>query len=195
MELISYWWKNLWLINNGRVTGGAGHYYILLIEYMLMKFIRQTLVCRICDIWIFKKFCKIWETLNDNWKFGNVTKTQIKRYMHYIFQGQNRIIVLLNDPLSPRDNVSVIVDRCGDAIDISNVKRRNPYALQFSIPERCLEVSMLVGVRITKNGCSLGVRQVKCESRLRELDQILRAHDNPLEFMCQVIWFENLYEN
>lgn len=102
-------------------------------------------------------------------------------------QGQNKIIVLLNDPLNSEDNVSVIVDRCGDAIDISNVKRRNPYALQFSIPERCLEVSMLVGVRISKNGFSLGVRQVKCESRLRELDQILRAHDNPLEFMCQVI--------
>jgi len=102
-------------------------------------------------------------------------------------QGQNKIIVLLNDPLNPRDNISVVVDRCGDAIDINNVKRRNPYALQFSIPEKCLEVSMLVGVRITKNGCSLGVRQVKCESRLRELDQILRAHDNPLEFMCQVI--------
>lgn len=110
-------------------------------------------------------------------------------------QGQNRIIVLLNDPLTCEDNVSVIVDRCGDAIEISNVKRRNPYALQFSIPERCLEVSMLVGVRISKNGCSLGVRQVKCESRLRELDQILRAHDNPLEFMCQVIWFEDFYEN
>lgn len=47
---------------------------------------------------------------------------------------------------------------------------------------------MLVGVRISKNGCPLGVRQVKCESRLRELDQILRAHDNPLEFMCQVCW-------
>ncbi|XP_070151881.1 uncharacterized protein Stumps isoform X2 [Polyergus mexicanus] len=105
--------------------------------------------------------------------------------------GQNKIIVLLNDPLNPEDNVSVVVDRCGDAIDISNVKRRNPYALQFSIPERCLEVSMLVGVRISKNGCSLGVRQVKCESRLRELDQILRAHDNPLEFMCQTFGFNS----
>lgn len=83
--------------------------------------------------------------------------------------------------------MSVIVDRCGEAIDIAHVKRRNPYALQFSIPDRCLEVSMLVGVRISKNGCPLGVRQVKCESRLRELDQILRAHDNPLEFMCQVM--------
>lgn len=118
-------------------------------------------------------------------------KTAFSVHPKKVKLGQNRIIVLLNDPLSPRDNVSVIVDRCGDAIDISNVKRRNPYALQFSIPERCLEVSMLVGVRITKNGCSLGVRQVKCESRLRELDQILRAHDNPLEFMCQTFGFSS----
>ncbi|XP_018400300.1 PREDICTED: phosphoinositide 3-kinase adapter protein 1 [Cyphomyrmex costatus] len=118
-------------------------------------------------------------------------KTVFSVHPKKVKMGQNRIIVLLNDPLSPRDNVSVVVDRCGDAIDISNVKRRNPYALQFSIPEKCLEVSMLVGVRISKNGCSLGVRQVKCESRLRELDQILRAHDNPLEFMCQTFGFSS----
>lgn len=118
---------------------------------------------------------------------GNTAKIRGKKIYTSCSQGQNRIIVLLNEPLIPLDIVSVVVDRCGDAIDINNVKKRNPYTLQFSIPERCLEVSMLVGVRITKNGCSLGVRQVKCESRLRELDQILRAHDNPLEFMCQVI--------
>ncbi|XP_012228798.1 uncharacterized protein stumps isoform X1 [Linepithema humile] len=116
-------------------------------------------------------------------------KTAFSVHPKKVKLGQNRIIVLLNDPLTCEDNVSVIVDRCGDAIEINNVKRRNPYTLQFSIPERCLEVSMLVGVRISKNGCSLGVRQVKCESRLRELDQILRSHDNPLEFMCQTFGF------
>ncbi|XP_033231155.1 phosphoinositide 3-kinase adapter protein 1 isoform X2 [Belonocnema kinseyi] len=103
--------------------------------------------------------------------------------------GHSKVIVLLNDPLRPEDNVSVIVDRCGDAIEVNTVKRRNPYSLQFSIPDKCLEKSMLVGVRIIRNGCPIGVRQVKCESRLRELDQILRAHDNPLEFMCQTIGF------
>ncbi|RLU18036.1 hypothetical protein DMN91_010278 [Ooceraea biroi] len=118
-------------------------------------------------------------------------KTAFSVHPKKVKLGQNKIIALLNDPLSPEDNVSVVVDRCGDAIDISNVKRRNPYALQFSIPEKCLEVSMLVGVRISKNGCALGVRQVKCESRLRELDQILRAYDNPLEFMCQTFGFSS----
>lgn len=80
----------------------------------------------------------------------------------------------------------MIVDRCGEGIEINNIKKRNPYTIQFSIPERCLDVSMIVGVKINKNGKSLGSRQIKCESRLRELDQILRAYDNPLEFMCQV---------
>lgn len=95
-------------------------------------------------------------------------------------------MAILNEPLRQEDTVDVIVDRCGEAIEITHVKRRNPYVLQFSIPDRCLEVSMLVGVRVMINGCPQGVKQVKCESRLRELDQILRAHDNPLEFMCQV---------
>ncbi|XP_014232165.1 uncharacterized protein LOC106656047 isoform X2 [Trichogramma pretiosum] len=103
--------------------------------------------------------------------------------------GQNRILALLNEPLHPDDTVTVLVDRCGEALEVSHVKRRNPYTLQFSIPERCLDVSMLVGVRISRNGAPLGLRQIKCESRLRELDQILRAHDNPLEFMCQTFGF------
>jgi hypothetical protein len=45
---------------------------------------------------------------------------------------------------------------------------------------------MLVSVHVEKNGQALGYRQVKCESRMRELDHILRSCDNPLEFMCQV---------
>lgn len=47
-------------------------------------------------------------------------------------------------------------------------------------------VSMLVGVQIEKNGVSLGCRQIKCESRMRELDQLLKNIGNPLDFMSQV---------
>ncbi|XP_043271568.1 mucin-5AC isoform X2 [Venturia canescens] len=116
-------------------------------------------------------------------------KTTFSVHPKKVKMGQNRVLVILNDPLRPEDNVTVIVDRCGEAIEITHVKRRNAYVLQFSIPDRCLEVSMLVGVRVMINGCPQGVKQVKCESRLRELDQILRAHDNPLEFMCQTFGF------
>lgn len=56
---------------------------------------------------------------------------------------------------------------------------------------------MLVWVRVSKNGQSLGRRQIKCESRLRELDQLLRASDHPLEFICQVgnSFFLSLFAN
>nr|CAD7400142.1 unnamed protein product [Timema cristinae] len=102
-------------------------------------------------------------------------------------EGQNKVIVLLNDPISKEDKIKVSVDKNGERIDVTNVKRRNPFTLHFQMPAFCLEVSMLVNVYVEKNGEPLGCRQVKCESRMRELDQMLRSWDNPLEFMCQVL--------
>lgn len=55
----------------------------------------------------------------------------------------------------------------------------------FSIfTESCMEVSTMIEIKIEKNEKSLGSRPVKCESRLRELEQILKAQDSPIEFMC-----------
>lgn len=48
-----------------------------------------------------------------------------------------------------------------------------------------MEVSMMIGVRVEKNNIDLGTRPIKCESRLRELEQILKGQDIPIEFMCQ----------
>ncbi|XP_069668608.1 phosphoinositide 3-kinase adapter protein 1 isoform X2 [Periplaneta americana] len=104
-------------------------------------------------------------------------------------EGQNKVIVLLNEPTEKEDKLKVSVDKNGERLEISSVKRRNPYTLYFQMPESCLEVSMLVSIHVEKNGQALGYRQVKCESRMRELDQILRSCDNPLEFMCQTLGF------
>lgn len=106
--------------------------------------------------------------------------------LYYFLQSQNRLIILLAEPLTKDDIVKVSVDKNGDMIEIKSVKKRNPYTLKFVMPESCLEVSLIVNVLVEKNGDLLGARPVKCESRLRELDQILRSTDNPLEFMCQV---------
>ncbi|XP_059046552.1 phosphoinositide 3-kinase adapter protein 1 isoform X1 [Achroia grisella] len=104
--------------------------------------------------------------------------------------GQSRVIALLNDPIREEDSIKIMVDKKGEVINITTFKKRNPYTLQFDIPEACLDVSMLVWVRVSKNGQPLGRRQIKCESRLRELDQLLRASDHPLEFMCQTLGFK-----
>ncbi|CAK1600877.1 unnamed protein product [Parnassius mnemosyne] len=126
------------------------------------------------------KDCK--DTASDRTSFSIVPKK--------VKIGQSRVIALLNDPIREEDSIKIMVDKKGEVIHIPTFKKRNPYTLQFDIPESCLEVSMLVWVRVSKNGQSLGRRQIKCESRLRELDQLLRASDHPLEFMCQTLGFK-----
>ncbi|GBP80064.1 Phosphoinositide 3-kinase adapter protein 1 [Eumeta japonica] len=127
------------------------------------------------------KDCK--DTATDRTSFSIVPKK--------VKIGQSRVIALLNDPIKEEDSIKIMVDKKGEVMQIPSFKKRNPYTLQFDIPESCLDVSMLVWVRVTKNGLSLGRRQIKCESRLRELDQLLRASDHPLEFVCQTLGFKS----
>uniref|UniRef100_A0A1B6LJX6 DBB domain-containing protein n=1 Tax=Graphocephala atropunctata TaxID=36148 RepID=A0A1B6LJX6_9HEMI len=101
--------------------------------------------------------------------------------------GQNKLLILLVDPLESTDNVQISIDKNGQKIEVPSFKKRNPYTLQFAVPATCLQVSMLVTVAVEKNGKTLGHRLVKCESRMRELDQLLRATDDPLQFMCQTL--------
>lgn len=101
--------------------------------------------------------------------------------------GQNKVVVLLTDPLARDDWIKIKIERTGHTCEITNVKRRNPYAIQFSIPDACMEVSNMINVRVEKNSQSLGVRPLKCESRLKELEQILKFQDTPMEFMCSAL--------
>ncbi|XP_055680044.1 uncharacterized protein LOC129788072 isoform X2 [Lutzomyia longipalpis] len=98
---------------------------------------------------------------------------------------QNKVVALLTEPLKVDDHIVVRIDKTGEMLEASGVKRRNPYTLQFSVPESCMEVSMIIKIHIEKNGKELGSRQILCESRLRELEQILKAQDSPIEFICQ----------
>lgn len=43
----------------------------------------------------------------------------------------------------------------------------------------------MLDVHIDKNDIKIGNRPIKCESRVRELEILLRTQDTPLEFMCQ----------
>jgi phosphoinositide 3-kinase adapter protein 1 len=101
--------------------------------------------------------------------------------------GQNKVLVIFTDPLVKEDWIKIKIEKTGSVIEITNVKRRNPYTVQFVVPETCMEVSTMIGVRIERNNIDLGCRPVKCESRLRELEQLLKCQDNPMEFMCQSI--------
>ncbi|CAH1405600.1 unnamed protein product [Nezara viridula] len=100
---------------------------------------------------------------------------------------QNKVLVLLNDPLCNADKINITVEKTGQKLEITSIKRRNPYTLQFTMPSVCLQMSQLVAINVERNGRSIGHRLVKCECRLRELDQLLKTADNPLAFMCQAL--------
>ncbi|KAG5681158.1 hypothetical protein PVAND_010618 [Polypedilum vanderplanki] len=99
--------------------------------------------------------------------------------------GQNKATIMLTEPLEKEDFIKVRIEKIGHSIDIANVKKRNPYTVHFTVPESCMEISMMIGVRVFKNNTDLGVRPIKCESRLRELEQILKSTEAPMDFMCQ----------
>lgn len=101
--------------------------------------------------------------------------------------GQNKATVMLNEPLNKDDWIKIKIEKVGHTFEITNIKRRNPYTIHFTVPESCMEISMMIGIRIIKNNIDLGVRPIKCESRLREIEQLLKSQDAPIEFMCQAM--------
>ncbi|CAH1099594.1 unnamed protein product [Psylliodes chrysocephalus] len=106
-----------------------------------------------------------------------------------IRQGQNSVSVLLTYPLQKEDIVKISVEKNGELFEIKTVKRRNPYVMKFWMPEALTQVTIIVNVLVEKNGSIIGSRPIKCESKLRELDQILRSVNNPIDFMCQAVGF------
>lgn len=101
--------------------------------------------------------------------------------------GQNKATVMLTEPVLKDDYIKIRIEKIGQHIEVENIKRRNPYTLHFNVPESCMEISMMIGVRVFKNNVDLGVRPIKCESRMRELEQILKNTDAPMDFMCQAL--------
>ena len=48
--------------------------------------------------------------------------------------GQSKIIAILNEPLIKDDWIKIKIEKANEIIEITNIKRRNPYTIQFSIP-------------------------------------------------------------
>lgn len=51
-----------------------------------------------------------------------------------IWQGQNKLIILLFDPVEANDNILINIDKNGEKIEVPSFKKRNPYTLQFPVP-------------------------------------------------------------
>ncbi|KAK6627950.1 hypothetical protein RUM44_010432 [Polyplax serrata] len=102
-------------------------------------------------------------------------------------KSQNKVLILLNEPITKEDIMKVSVIRNNEVFEIPSVKKRNPYTLIFRMPEEFLAVSLLVSIRVERNGNDLGTKLLKCESQLYAMAQILKSCDSPVEFMCQAL--------
>lgn len=51
--------------------------------------------------------------------------------------GQSKIIAILNEPLIKDDWIKIKIEKANEIIEITNIKRRNPYTIQFNIPGKC----------------------------------------------------------
>lgn len=106
-----------------------------------------------------------------------------------IRKGQSGVFILLTHPLQKEDLIKISIERNGEIHDIKQTKRRNPYIIKITVPENLTDTTAIVNVLVEKNGSIIGSRPIKCESKLRELEQILRSCNNPVEFMCQTFGF------
>jgi phosphoinositide 3-kinase adapter protein 1 len=52
--------------------------------------------------------------------------------------GQNKVLVIFTEPLVKEDWIKVKIEKAGQMIEITNVKRRNPYTVQFVVPGEIL---------------------------------------------------------
>ncbi|XP_017787311.1 PREDICTED: phosphoinositide 3-kinase adapter protein 1 [Nicrophorus vespilloides] len=131
-------------------------------------------------------FTKVWKQQSS---IATEENSQFSVSPKKIRMGQTSVLVLLTYPLQKEDVVKITIVKNDEFTEVKTVKRRNPYTLKIAIPEKFLEVSAIVTVLVEKNGSVIGKRPIKCESRLRELEQILRSSNNPVEFMCQTLGF------
>lgn len=59
--------------------------------------------------------------------------------------GQSKIIAILNEPMVKDDWIKIKIEKANEIIEITNIKRRNPYTIQFNIPGKlvfCLSCAL-----------------------------------------------------
>jgi len=51
-------------------------------------------------------------------------------------QAHNKVLVMLNEPIGPEDDLKVTINRCGEKIEVLTAKKRNPFTIMFTVPGR-----------------------------------------------------------
>ena len=108
-----------------------------------------------------------------------------------ITENHSRLIVCFETPQSSRSHIRIRLERHhADAhadVELEEWRFLNPYNVQATVPAKCFTVTHLASVRVEVDGLDRGARDIKLESPLGELDQLLRVSMDPVLMMCQAL--------
>ncbi|XP_013778643.1 phosphoinositide 3-kinase adapter protein 1-like isoform X3 [Limulus polyphemus] len=112
-------------------------------------------------------------------------KAQFKVSPRKIKEGNGKVFVILDRAIRDDQKVQIILE--GNGVKEMPVKRRNPYTLQFVVPDGCMQVCKLLNVHVKCDDFFLGVRALKCESKMGELFTLLQSVNSPYEMLRQTM--------
>lgn len=121
-----------------------------------------------------------------------VQKPQFKLTPRKVKEGNGKVFIILKKPLDETQKVQVLLD--GDGVHELPVKHRNAYTLQFVIPDSMMQRSKIMNVLVRCDDYLLGIRPLKCESKMSELYSLLCVVNSPYEFLCSTLGVNSLQE-
>ncbi|XP_069960765.1 uncharacterized protein stumps [Cherax quadricarinatus] len=97
------------------------------------------------------------------------------------------LYIMMDKPVKSKNSVEVLIEGLNKYTSIKKFHLRNPYTIDFRMPEEFLRGSSLICVTVLVDKKRIGSRQLKCESSMDTLKTILTNVSNPTEFMCQAL--------
>ncbi|XP_076368203.1 uncharacterized protein LOC143255817 isoform X2 [Tachypleus tridentatus] len=112
-------------------------------------------------------------------------KPQFKVSPRKVNEGNRKVFVILDRAIRVNQKVQVLLE--GNGVHELPVKKRNPYTLQFVVPDNCMQICNLINVHVKCDDYFLGVRALKCESKIGELYTLLQNVNSPYEMLRQTM--------
>ncbi|CAG2119783.1 unnamed protein product, partial [Medioppia subpectinata] len=108
----------------------------------------------------------------------SAAKPQFKLTPRKVKEANGKVFILLDSPVSDKQQIDILVDGCGD--NQVSVKWKNAYTLYFILPENMLRVAKVMNISLicdTKH--FMGTRPLKCETQMSELHGLLSSVNSP----------------
>ncbi|XP_045113209.1 uncharacterized protein LOC123505658 isoform X2 [Portunus trituberculatus] len=121
-------------------------------------------------------------------KYQDERNARFKVTPRKVTELQQLVHLLLNDPVYTKKDIEILIESPSKPnVTVEKFRLRNPYTIEFRMPDEFLASSSLVLVTVLVQKQHIGSRQVKCESSLDSVRSHLTILTDPTIFMCQAL--------